>query len=72
MTQRIIQSRNSQASQVSGAAGIANAVAPNTGSPATGTMDTSLAQDLVISGQVANAGEAVALESYLVELAYGA
>jgi hypothetical protein len=72
MTQRIIQNRNSQALQVSGSAGIANAVAPNTGSPATGAIDTSVAQDLVISGQLANAGETVTLESYLVELAYGA
>ena len=72
MTQRIIQNRNSQAWQVSGAAGIANGVAPNTGSPATGAVDTSVAQDVVISGQLGNAGKTVTLESYPVELAYGA
>jgi hypothetical protein len=31
-----------------------------------------VAQDVVISGQLGNAGETVTLESYLVELAYGA
>lgn len=70
MTQRIVQNRNSQAWQVSGAAGIAIAVAPNTGSPATGAVDTSVAQDVVISGQLGNAGETVTLGSYPVELAY--
>jgi hypothetical protein len=72
MTQRIIQNRNSQAWQVSGAAGIAIAIATNTGSSATGAVDTSVAQDVVISGKQGNAGETVTLESYLVELAYGA
>ena len=63
MTQRIIQNRNAHALQVSGAAGIANFVAQNTGSPATGAVDTSVAQDLVISGQLGNAGKTVTLES---------
>lgn len=71
MTQRIIQNRNSQALLVYGAAGIANAVAPNPGSPATAAVDTSVAQDLVISGQLGNAGETATLESFVVELAYG-
>lgn len=72
MTQRIIQNRNSQAWQVSGAAGSAIAVAPNTGSPATGAVDTFVVQDVVISGQPGNAGETVTMEPYLVELACGA
>lgn len=72
MTQRIIQNRNSPLSQISGAVQVPNAVAPNIGTPATGAIDTSTAQDFVISGQLANTGETITLESYLVELAYGA
>jgi len=71
MTQRIIQTRSSQPSQVSGAASIVSALAPNAGAPATGAPDTSVAQGLVISGQLANAGETVALQSCLAEVAYG-
>jgi hypothetical protein len=72
MTQRLIQNRNSQASQVSSAQAIANAFGTSGGSPVTSTVDMSAAQDLVISGHLASAGETIALESYLVELAYGA
>ena len=66
MTQRIIQNRNSQAWQVSGAAGIAIAIATNTGSPATGAVDPSVAQDVVISGKQGHAGEQGPRESDLV------
>jgi hypothetical protein len=65
ITPRIIQCRNSQALEVSGAAGIAIAAAPNTGAPATAAVDTSVTQDVVISGQLGNAAETVTLESYL-------
>jgi hypothetical protein len=34
-------------------------------------VDTSASVNLVITGQVTNAGETIALESYLVELFYG-
>ena len=72
MTQRIIQNRNSQALQVSGAAGIANAVGAEHGIAGDRRGRHVSAQDLVISGQLASADEVITLESYLVELAYGA
>lgn len=72
ITPRIIQCRNPQVLQASGAAGIAFAAAPTTGAPATAAVDTSVAQDVMISGQLGNAGATVTLESYLVELACGA
>jgi hypothetical protein len=72
MTQRIIQNRNSQASQVAGPSTVPNAVAPTTGSSATGTINTAVAQDLVITGQMAALAETITLESYLVEILYGA
>lgn len=69
--QRLLQNRNSQSSQVTFQAGTINSF--TTGSAvATPAVDTSIAQDLVFTGQLANAGDAVTLESYLVELLYGA
>jgi hypothetical protein len=40
--------------------------------PATGLVDTSTSRDLAVSGQLANAGRTIALESCLMELACGA
>lgn len=62
--QRTIQNRASQASQVIGAA--------DNGPVVTTTVDMSADQTLVISGQLANAADALTLDSYLVEIAYGA
>ncbi len=68
--QRTIHNRNAQNAQV--------ALQHNTsatfgvGTPRTGTIDTSVSQDLVFTGTLTNAGETVTLESYLVELLYGA
>lgn len=70
--QRIIQNRGSQASQVSGAASTGNSFAASASLPMTGTINTANAQDFVISGQLANAGDEIALESYLVEIHYDA
>jgi len=70
--QRLIQNRNSQSSQVSGPETIVNSFNLSTGAIATAAIDTSVAQNFVISGQLANAGETLTLESHLVELAYGA
>jgi hypothetical protein len=72
MTQRIIQNRNSQSSQVAGPAGTANAFGSSGNAPATASADTSVDQSFVIAGLLANAGETVTLESHLVEVAYGA
>ena len=64
-----IANRNSQSSQVTGAIDQftfnASTVAPNTTS-----VDTSVSQDLVITGQLANTGDTVRIESYIVEVLY--
>lgn len=70
--QRIIQNRASQASQVAFPSVTGNSFASSTASPATGTINTALAQDLVITGQMAALAETITLESFLVELLYGA
>lgn len=44
----------------------------STASVVTGAIDTSLSQTLVITGQLANIGETITLQAYLVELAHGA
>jgi hypothetical protein len=66
----LIQNRNAQNAQIAGQ--FTGAFAASSVAHATATIDTSAAQDLVISGQLANAAETVTLESYVVELAYGA
>jgi len=43
-----------------------------TNAVATGALDTTVAQTLVLSGQLASAGETITLQSYLVELCRGA
>lgn len=70
--QRVIQNRNSQASQFSfHATGAGSFTALGSGSAVvTGAIDTSLPQDLVISGQLASAGDSITLHAWLVELLY--
>lgn len=53
-----IWNRNSAAVQVATNAG---------GSPTTGTVNTAVAQDLVLSGQLANGGDTMTLEGYIIE-----
>lgn len=65
-----IQNRNSASSQIAGIAG-GNFTA-TTIANVTGTIDTTAQQTLTISGQLANTGETITLESYLVELLYQA
>jgi hypothetical protein len=66
--QRQIANRNSLASQV----GMSNTVLGGFGSSATAlstsSLDTAANQDLVITGQLAAAGETITLEAYLVEV----
>ena len=64
-----IANRNSAASQVSYPS-IAGGGGWSTSAQAvtTGTVNTAVAQDLVITGQLASAGETITLESYIVEL----
>lgn len=69
--QLVIQNRNSQSSQVGGVAFGALGTPQATG-VTTSAVDTSAAVDLVISGANANAGDTITLESYIVEVLYGA
>jgi hypothetical protein len=68
--QRTIQNRGAQNAQVSQQHN--TGVSYGAGAPRTGTIDTSVAQDLVFTGQLTNSGETITLESYLVELFHGA
>lgn len=70
--QRTIHNRNAHNSQVTLGAATSNTFATSTGALLTASIDTSAAQDLVFTGQLANAGETIALETYLVELLHGA
>lgn len=64
---RRIRNRASAASQVaSTAAGTALSTGTTTAAITTGAVDTSMAQDLVLSGQLASAGEQITLENYEV------
>lgn len=69
--QRTVHNRNAQNSQVMMGAASSNTFATSTGAPLTASIDTSAAQDLVFTGQLANAGETITLEAYLVELLHG-
>lgn len=68
--QRTIQNRNSEASQIAYQHNNGNSF--STGTMTTGAVDTSEAQDLVLTATLANAGETITLESVLVELYHGA
>lgn len=72
MSQRLIQNRNSQSSQVGSAAAVGGSFGNSSNSVVTGAIDTASAQDVVISGQLANSGETITLQSYLIELCYRA
>jgi hypothetical protein len=71
-SQRLIQNRNSASSQVTVGAGTANAYAASATAPTTAAINTAVSTTLVITGQLANSGDTITLESYLVELSYGA
>jgi len=66
----LIRNRNSQASQIAffNGGGASGGWGDNGSANTTGTINTATAQDLVIRGQLANVGETITLESYLVEL----
>lgn len=64
-----LQNRGSFALQVGAPANQSNGGWSSVGAvPFTATVDTAVAQDLVITGQKASAGDTLTLESYLVEL----
>jgi len=64
----LIRNRGVANSQVGFTAATFSSVGITTGALATGSVDTSAATTVVISGQLANTGETITLESYLVEL----
>lgn len=68
---RLIQNRNSASSQVT-----RNSGSPGSGgssaAPTTSAINTAVAADLVFTGQLANTGETITLESYMVEVYFAA
>jgi len=66
--QQQVQNRNSTASQVVLSGIGTGGWGTTTAGIATGTRDTSVALDLVFTGQLANTGETITLHSYTVEL----
>jgi hypothetical protein len=65
---RRIRNRNSASSQVGGSANVSNPLISQTTAIVTSSVDTSAAVDVVISGQLASAGETITLENYEVWL----
>jgi hypothetical protein len=63
-----IFNRGAQNSQVATGTITGGISVGNVGLPPTGTIDTSVSQDLVITGQKASAGEVLALDAYSVEI----
>jgi hypothetical protein len=69
---RTIANRNAENSQVGGAESAVFNWGSTSSALTTGAVDTSVDQYLVFSGQLANSGDSIALESYLVEVFYQA
>ncbi len=65
---RLIMNRNATNSQIGGVVSGTAGYAPTTGSCVTSAVDTTSAVDLVMTAALANTGETITLESYLVEL----
>jgi len=70
--QRALGNRNSQSSQVATPTGTSGGVGATTALAVTMAVDTSVDTTLTITGQKASAGESLVLESYIIELLYGA
>lgn len=68
---RMIHNRNSQASQISFPSGVGG-FGPTGSALITGTVNTAVAQDLVITALLADVGETIAIEAYTVEVLYKA
>jgi hypothetical protein len=65
-----VMNRNSASSQLSHAAAQATRFGASTSAVTTGSVDTSSAQNLTITGQLATGSDSVTLEGYSVELFY--
>lgn len=68
----LIASRNSEGAQIGPATANAGVYGGSGGTVVTKEFDTSSAQDLVFSAQLANAADSITLESYTVEIRYAA
>lgn len=66
--QIVIANRNSTSSQVLGNVATTTSFGDTTTDIVTGSVDTTASQDLVIQGQLANSGDSIAVESYLIEV----
>lgn len=64
----IIRNANSQGAQIATPTTVQSGLGAATAAAATGTTDTTVDQTLVITGQLANAGETLSLRGYTVEL----
>lgn len=64
----VLANRNAQNSQIVPYSPAGQYYSENASAPATHAIDMALAQDLVITGQLASSGETVRLESYQVSL----
>lgn len=71
-TVQYISNRNSALSQVSFTSATMAAFTTTTGGLATASQDTAAPQDLVLTGLLANAGDMITLERYVVEVYYQA
>ena len=69
---RWIQNRGAQNSQVSGYLSGSSISSTSASAPITSAIDMSVAQDLVISGQLGTNTDTITLESYIVEAFYQA
>ena len=67
-----ITNRNAANSQVGISTGAGGGWGPSAASPTTSAHDTTSAVDITFTAQLANSGETITLESYLVELLYNA
>lgn len=63
-----IGNRNSASSQVGGPNNTTNTFSSSTTAVSTSAVDTTSAVDIVLTGQLTNSGETIAIESYVVEL----
>jgi len=71
-TSFFIHNRNSESSQVGFASNSTSGVGTSTSSLATSTIDTSQASEVVFSGALTSGAETITLESYVVDVKYGA
>lgn len=68
----LFRNRNAQNSQIVMPLNAAGGMSSSAGALVSTAIDTSLSQSLTLTGQLANAGDQIALEAYFVELFYGA